>query len=90
VNSIANVTSGVVTATVTHAAASVLAAALTNTADTDVLTLTVDAEVAGATAAADLKALNADTNQQIAVGNGVTAVSGSFADVNDVLCHERC
>ena len=85
VNTIANATSGAVTAIVAPAAASVLAGALTNTTTTDALILTVNAEAAGAgaTAAADLVALNADTNQAINMP-AVISISGSLTDLNDI------
>jgi hypothetical protein len=81
INTVATVTSGEVTATVTSGAASVLKS-LTTTS-TDAITMTVNAEVSGATAAADLVSLNGNTNKAITM-TAVTSVSGSYADLYNV------
>ncbi len=82
INTVAGVTSGEVTATVTSAAASVLNA-LTTTS-TDAITMTVNAEASSAaTQASDLVSLNGKTNQVITM-TAVTKVSGSYADLLNV------
>ncbi len=82
INTVAGMTSGVLTATVTSGAASVLKA-LTTTS-TDAITMTVNAEAASAaTQAADLVSLNGNTNQAI-IMTAVSSVSGNYADLLDI------
>ena len=88
VNAIAQKTTGVVTATVSDAPATVLVGALGAAQSTDVLTLTVLAESSGATPAAALKDLDGKTSLQIQVHGGLTQVSGSLADVEYVYVTE--
>ncbi|MDD2863254.1 MAG: hypothetical protein PHC99_00830, partial [Methylococcales bacterium] len=80
-NTIADKTSSAVTATVTAAAASVLVAALTNADQNDVLTLTVNAEASGATAATDLNTLDGKTSVDVDT-TSVTSISGELSALN--------
>ena len=84
VNQIAAATSGVVTATVTGAAASVLKTNLVNAVETDRLTLTVLAEASGATKAADLVWLDGATAETVGVADAVVSLEGSADDLTYV------
>ena len=81
INTVAGMTTGVLTATVTSGAASVLKGLTTKS--TDAITMTVNAESSGATAAADLVSLNGNTNQIITM-TAVSSVSGSYSDLYDI------
>jgi len=79
-NSIAKLTTGVVTATVADASASYLNSTLKDAKATDALTLTV----IGTTAtAADLNALDAKTKEVIDVK--VAKIEGTLADLNKIF-----
>ncbi|MDD2267896.1 hypothetical protein [Sulfuricurvum sp.] len=80
-NTIAKLTTSVVTATVTADAAATLVAALTDAKATDALTLAVTATPA---AAADLKALDGKTSVAVDASL-VTLITGNAADVKTVL-----
>ena len=67
INTVAGVTSGVVKATVTSGAASILKTLTTD--ENDAITMVVNAESSGATLASDLVALNSKTNQVITMSD---------------------
>lgn len=83
VDAIAKATSGILTASVTNAAANVLVSQLKNANAKDALTITVIDPTVGDTSAKDLLTLDGKTSVALVV-NTLTSISGTAADVKKV------